>query len=59
MRSKEANGGAIELTPHQVRHNAFGAPCPATRGEVIFTSISIVMLLASIAYTAKWLIIGT
>jgi hypothetical protein len=40
------------------KRNAFG-PSPATKGEIIFTCISVVMLLASFAYTASWLIIGT
>lgn len=57
MRSKEAESKAIELAAHQLKHNVFSA-LPVTKGEVILTSISIVMLLASMAYTAKWLIIG-
>jgi hypothetical protein len=55
MRSKEAKSEAIELAP---RNNAFSA-LPVTKGEVILTGISIVTLLASMAYTANWLIIGT
>jgi hypothetical protein len=58
MRPKDANSEAIELAPHQLKRKAFSA-LPVTKGEVILTSISIVALLASIAYTANWLIIGT
>jgi hypothetical protein len=57
MRPKEAKGR--DIVPYQVGRSAFGAPCPATKGEVIFTSISIVMLLTSVAYTVNWIIIGT
>jgi hypothetical protein len=35
-----------------------GAPVPVTRGEIILTGISLVIFLASFAYTAKWLIMG-
>jgi hypothetical protein len=58
MRSKAAKIEAIELAPDQLKRNAFGA-LPVTKGEVILTSISIVALVASVAYTANWLIIGT
>jgi hypothetical protein len=58
MRSKEAKSEAIELAPHRLKRKAFSA-IPVTKGEVILTSISIVALLASMAYTANWLIIGT
>jgi hypothetical protein len=58
MRSKEAKAGAIEITPRQLKSNAFSA-VPATKGEVILTGISIVALLASFAYMVNWLIIGT
>jgi hypothetical protein len=59
MMSEEGKGGVTELAPHQLKRNAFGAPSAVTKGEIIFAGISIVILLASIAYTAKWLIIGT
>jgi len=58
MRSKEVKSEVIGLAPYQLKRNAF-APSPVTKGEIIFTSISIVILLASFAYTANWLIIGT
>jgi hypothetical protein len=59
MRSKEEKSGVTEVAPYQLKRNAFGAPSAATKGEIIVTSISIVIFLASIAYTANWLIIGT
>jgi hypothetical protein len=59
MSSKEAKGGAIDLAAHQVRRSTFGAPCPATKREIIFTGISIVIFLACIAYTTNRLIVGT
>jgi hypothetical protein len=59
MRSKEGRGGVTEPAPYQLKRNAFGAPSPVTKGEIIFTGISIAILLVSIAYTTKWLIIGT
>jgi hypothetical protein len=52
MSSKEAKGGVVELPPDRLRRNAFGAPSPVTKGEVIFTSISVVILLASVTYAA-------
>jgi hypothetical protein len=52
MGSKEAKGRVIELAPDQLRRNTFGAPSPVTKGEVILTSISVVLLLASITYAA-------
>jgi hypothetical protein len=55
----EGKGEVTELAPYPLKRNSFGAPSPVTKGEIIFTGISIVSLLASFAYTATWLIIGT
>jgi hypothetical protein len=52
MSSDEAKGGVIELAAHQRRRNALGALPPVTKGEVIFTSISVAILLASVTYAA-------
>jgi hypothetical protein len=59
MRSKEGKDGVTEFVPNQFKRNGFSAPSPVTKGEIIMASISIVIFVASIAYTANWLIVGT
>jgi hypothetical protein len=59
MRSKEGKGGVTEFAQYQFKRNAFSAPSPVTKSEIVFISISIVIFLASIAYTLNWLIIAT